>query len=145
MADKKIYIKISMNDSVAGNLTSANDKANTNTGGDTKTKEEKESDSLLNTLLVDNAKKVLQNAISQYGNLTGDTISARKYQNANKVTMYALAIATGGVVGAIGMGVDFGIEAFTSFVETRRANAQIELLRQRVGMSTLSRSRDTNG
>ena len=148
MADK-IYITISSNASGSGQTA----KGNETQGGQPqpqpnqpKPNKAGESNVVLDgmrTILVDAGKKVLSTAISQYGNLTGDNITASRLQAVNTISSYALAIQAGGWVGAAAVAVDIGIQSFNSFVNTRKTNAQIDLLRQRMGSSTINGSRGT--
>ena len=147
MADSKIYITISS--TTTGSGQSANEQittggTNTSPSNEQKPKQAGESNAFydgVKTILVDAGKKLLSTAISQYGNLTGDTVTASRIQAINQVAGYALAIKAGGWVGAAAVAVDLGIQGFTSFIENRKANAQIEMLRQRAGNATLNGSR----
>ena len=97
----------------------------------------------MKTILVDAGKKVLSTAVSQFGNLTGNTIMANNLQGLVRIGSYALAIKAGGWIGAASVAVDIGVQSFNSFIETRKTNAQIELLRQRSGNATINGSRGT--
>ena len=98
---------------------------------------------LTKVLIIDSGRKVLQNVISQYGNLTGNSIAASRLQAGSTIVGYVAQIAIGGWIGAISVGADIGIQAFNNIFETRKANAQINLMKQRVGNSTLNGSRYT--
>lgn len=96
---------------------------------------------LTKVLVVEQGKKVLQNVVSQYGNLTGNSIAQAKLQYMSTLTGYATTIAVGGIAGAIGVAFDIGIQTYNNVFELRKANSQIELMRQRVGYSTMNGSR----
>ena len=98
---------------------------------------------LTKVLIVEQGKKVLQNVVSQYGNLTGNSIAASRLQGISSIVGYATTIAVGGWVGAIGVAMDIGIQAVNNAFELRKANAQVDLLRQRVGTSNINGSRGT--
>lgn len=96
---------------------------------------------LTKVLVVEQGKKVLQNVVSQYGNLTGNSIAQARIQNISTLIGYGTTIAVGGWIGAIGVAFDIGIQAVNNVVDNRKANAQIDLMRQRVGYSTMNGSR----
>lgn len=97
--------------------------------------------SLTKMLIVDQGKKVLNNVISQFGNLTGNSIASARIQNLSTLAGYGTTIAVGGWVGAIGVAVDVGIQAVNNVFELRKTNNQLELLRTRVGNSAINGSR----
>lgn len=142
-----IVIKISSDMSGSG-VTA---KQNTTTGGQRnqqpQTPNNAGESSVLNdltkVLVVQQGKKLLQNVVSQYANLTGNTSIGNRLQAVNTLVGYGTQIAVGGWIGAIGVAVDVGIQAANNVFELRRANAQIDLLRQRVGSSTMNGSRGT--
>lgn len=147
MADSKIYITISSTETGSGQTANTQET----TGGtnkpqkeNTKPKDAGESNIIsdsIKTIMVDAGRKAMSTAISQYGNLTGNTMVAHKIQNFSNIAGYALAIKTGGFVGLAAVAVDIGIQAITGAIETRKANAEIEMLRQRAGNATLNGSR----
>jgi hypothetical protein len=141
-----IVIKISSD--MSGSGVTANQ--NTTTGGQ-KQQQNKPNNagesSILNdltkVLVVEQGKKILQNVVSQYANLTGNSIAGNRLQAVSTLTGYVTTIAVGGWVGAIGVAVDVGIQTANNLFELRKTNAQIDLLRQRVGSSTMNGSRGT--
>ena len=149
MPDSKIYITISSTESGSGQT--ANEQITTGETATSPANEKKPNSAgesnvvydAMKTIIVDTTKKALSTAISQYGNLTGDSITASRINALNSIAGYALAIKAGGVVGAVGVAVDIGIQAFNSYVQNRKANAQVEMLRQRAGNATLNGSRGT--
>lgn len=94
-------------------------------------------------LIIDNGRKILNESINQFIDLTGNNSIRNKYNYATTMAGYTMAIATGGAVGAVAVAVDIGLKAATSEIETRKANAQIELLRQRIGNSAVDGGRGT--
>ena len=148
MADKKIIIKISS----TGEDVGVGEQQDTTTSGESskagKETPKKAGQSNVNGviagLLISEGKKVLNNAVSQYANLTGDTITGNMLQTSTKLLGYVTAIAATGWVGAVGVAIDISLQEFSRGVEIRKANNQIELLRQRVGYSTINGGRDTN-
>lgn len=141
-----IVIKISSD--MSGSGVTANQ--NTTTGGQ-KQQQNKPNNagesSVLNdltkVLVVEQGKKILQNVVSQYANLTGNSIAGNRLQSVSTLTGYVTTIAVGGWIGAIGVAVDVGIQTANNLFELRKTNAQIDLLRQRVGSSTMNGSRGT--
>ena len=95
------------------------------------------------TIIIDQGRKVLTESINQYIDLTGNNNLRNKANLATTALSYGTMIAAGGVVGAIAVAVDVGMKAGNSVIETRKANAQVELLRQRVGSSNLNGGRNT--
>ena len=80
MADKKIFIHIS-SDSEGGSVTANKSITTGNATANKKTKEagEKEEDNqIVTTLLINEAKKVMSTALSQFQNITGDAVTAKK-------------------------------------------------------------------
>lgn len=100
-------------------------------------------DNLTKVLVVEQGKKVLQNVVNQYGNLTGNSVAQNRIGAVNTIIGYATNIAVGGWAGLVASAVDIGIQGFNSAFEMRKANAQVDLLRQRVGSSTINGSRGT--
>jgi hypothetical protein len=140
-----IVIKISSD--MSGSGVTANQ--NTTTGGQNPQQTPKKAgevsvlNDLTKVLVVEQGKKLLQNVVSQYGNLTGNSIAASRLQGVSSLVGYATTIAVGGWVGAIGVAMDIGIQAVNNAFEIRKANAQLDLLRQRVGSSSINGSRGT--
>ena len=148
MADKKIYIHISSDSEGSG--VSANQ---TVTKGNTSTTSQKpkeagkqdESNQILSTLLINEAKKVMSTAMSQFQNVTGNSIASKRMNAITSVASYATAIKAGGWVGAIYVATDIALKEAEKAINNYKANQQIELLRQRVGLSNVNGSRGTNG
>jgi hypothetical protein len=95
------------------------------------------------TIVIDQARKVLTESINQYIDLTGNNNLRNKANLATTMLSYGTMIASGGLVGVVAVAVDIGLKAGASNVETRKANAQVELLRQRVGSSNINGGRNT--
>lgn len=109
---------------------------------DTKGKEDIQRKAI-NTALISAGKKIASYGVSQYGNLTGNTIRQRKIDDTLQVASYIGQIAAGGWVGAIAVGVQLTTSAINNETATRKANQQAELLYQRSGNITLNGGRGT--
>lgn len=94
-------------------------------------------------LFIEQGRKLLQNVINQFGNMTGNSVAQNRINAVTQGIGYATAIYAAGWVGAIGVAADIGIQAANSVFEQRKANAQIDLLRERVGSSTINGSRSS--
>lgn len=101
-------------------------------------------DKAVNTALINAGKQIINYGISQYGNITGNTIKGRQMQDAVNIAGYIGEIATGGWVGVITVGTQIGLNAVSNAVETNKANRQAELLYQRSGNATINGGRGTN-
>ena len=98
----------------------------------------------LNTALVNAGKRWASYGVSQYGNLTGNTIKQRQIDTALNVAGYVGEIAAGGWVGAISVATQIGISGVSNAIETSKANRQAELLYQRSGNASINGGRGTN-
>jgi hypothetical protein len=101
-------------------------------------------DQAVNTALINAGKQILSYGISQYGNITGNTIKQRQMNDAITIAGYMSQIAIGGVVGAVSVATQIGLNAVSNAVETNKANRQAELLYQRSGNATINGGRGTN-
>ena len=101
-------------------------------------------DKAVSTALVNTGRQVISYGVSQYGSITGNTIKGRQMQDAVNVAGYLSQIALGGVVGAISVATEIGLNAVSNAVETSKANRQAEMLYQRSGNATLNGGRGTN-
>lgn len=147
MADKKIYIHISSDSEGSG--VYANKAVTTGNVSTTNQKpkeagQQDENNQILSTLLVNEAKKVMSTAISQYENITGNAIDAKKINAISSVASYAMAIKSGGWAGAIYVVTDIALKEAGKAINNYKTNQQIDLLRQRVGYSNVNGSRGTN-
>ena len=148
MADKKIYIHISSDSEGSGIYANqAITKGNTSSTSQ-KPKEagkQVEDNQILSTLLIKKKKKVMSTAMSQFQNVTGNSIASKRMNAITSVASYATAIKAGGWVGAIYVATDIALKEAEKAINNYKANQQIELLRQRVGYSNVNGSRGTNG
>lgn len=110
---------------------------------DTKGKEDTQRKAM-NTALIQAGKQLASYGLSQYGNLTGNTIRQRQIDNTLQIGSYVGQILAGGWVGAIAVGVQLTTSVINNDIATRKANQQAELLYQRSGNSTLNGGRGTN-
>lgn len=109
---------------------------------DTKGKEDTQRKAI-NTALISAGKQLASYGLSQYGNLTGNTIRQRQIDNTLQIGSYVGQILVGGWVGAISVGVQLTTSAINNNIATRKANQQAELLYQRSGNVTLNGGRGT--
>lgn len=117
----------------------------TQPSGEEKNKKGKENtkQKAINSALLQAGKQLASYGVSQYGNLTGNTIRQRQIDNALQVGSYIGQIAVGGWVGAIAVGVQLTTAGINNAITTRRANQQAELLYQRSGNITIDGGRGT--
>ena len=106
-------------------------------------KDESTTQKAIKTALVNAGKNIASYGVSQYGNITGNTIAQRQIDDAINVAGYVGQIAVGGWVGAISVGVQLTTQALNNTIATRKANQQAELLYQRSGNITIDGGRDT--
>lgn len=99
---------------------------------------------VLNTALVNAGKQWISYGISQYGNLTGNTIQQRQINTFLNIAGYISEIKAGGWVGTISVATQIGISSINNAIERNRANRQAELLYQRSGNATINGGRGTN-
>lgn len=149
MAEKQIFIHISSNASGSGttanqNITTNNNASSPPTQKPKQAGEQNEDNSIIATIVVNEAKKVMSTALSQYSNITGNSIQANRLNAFSNVAAYATAIKAGGAVGAIYVATDIALKETQRIINNAKTNAQIDLLRQRVGYSNMNGSRGTN-
>lgn len=97
----------------------------------------------INTALIQAGKQLASYGVSQYGNLTGNTIQQRQIDNALQIGSYIGQIAVGGWVGAIAVATQLTTQGINNFISTRKANQQAELLYERSGNITIDGGRGT--
>lgn len=101
-------------------------------------------DKAINTALINAGKRIASYGISQYGNLTGNTIRQRQIDDALNIAGYVGEIAVGGWVGAISVATQVGLGAVGNAIATNRANREAQLLYERSGNATINGGRGTN-
>lgn len=113
--------------------------------GDDKTprKDESTTQKAIKTALVSAGKNIASYGLSQYGNITGNTIAQRNIENALTIAGYVGQIVAGGWIGAIAVGAQLTTQALTTSIATAKANQQAELLYQRSGNITIDGGRGT--
>lgn len=146
----KIFIHISSTNEGSGvnanqNITTGNNINKTTSKKPKQAGEKDENDYIVATMLVNEGKKIMSAAISNYANITGNSITANRLNAFSTIASYGLSLYAGGWVGAIYVATDIAIKEATKLINTSKTNAQIELMRQRVGYSNLNGSRGTNG
>lgn len=147
MADKKIYIHISSDSEGSGvyaNQAVTRGNVSTTSQKPKEAGQQDENNQLLSTLLINEGKKVMSTAMSQFENITGNAITAKRMNAISSVASYAMAIKAGGWIGAIYVATDIALKEAENAINNYKANQQIELLRQRVGYSNVNGSRGTN-
>ena len=97
----------------------------------------------VNTALINAGKRFASYGVSQYGNLTGNTIQQRKIENALNIAGYVGEIAAGGWVGAISVASQLAISSMNNYIETNKSNLEAEMLLQRSGNATINGGRGT--
>lgn len=97
----------------------------------------------INAALIRAGKQIAAYGVSQYGDLTGNTIRQRQIDDALQIGSYVGQIVTGGWVGAISVATELAIGAIGNAINTRKANQQAELLYQRSGNITIDGGRGT--
>lgn len=146
---EQIVIKISSTASGAGveanqdRTTGGTSPADETAKKPEKAGKESEAKKIAKTIIIDQGRRVLTEAFNQFVDLTGNATLSNRVNLVGTLAGYTTAIVAGGVVGAVAVAVDIGSKAFTSSIEVRKANANIELLRQRVGTSTINGGRGT--
>lgn len=98
-------------------------------------------DVLIGALMYDVAKKIGINAISRIGSVTGDYIMQDQVKNIMNASTYALAIAKGGVIGAVYVGLDVGMKVFDYTLSRDKGWRETQAYRESVGISTAKHSR----
>lgn len=98
----------------------------------------------INTALVSAGKRIVSYSISQYGNLTGNTIAQRQIDDAMQIGSYITQIAVGGWVGAIAVGLQVATNGINMAISNARTNQQAQLLYERSGNITIDGGRGTN-
>ena len=119
----------------------------TQVGGQTEQKakgKESVKDKAVNTALINAGKQFASYGVSQYGNLTGNTIRQRQIDTAVNLAGYVGQIMTGGWIGAIAVATQIGIEAMNSAVERSKTNTQAQMLLERSGNATINGGRGTH-
>lgn len=147
MADKKIYIHISSDSEgseVYANQAVTRINVSTTNQKPKEAGQQDENNQILSTLLINEGKKVMSTAMSQFENITGNAISAKKINAISSIASYAMAIKAGGWIGAIYVVTDIALKEVGKAIDNYKTNQQIELLRQRVGYSNVNGSRGTN-
>lgn len=112
-------------------------------GDKTPKKDENTTQKAIKTALVSAGKNIASYGVSQYGNITGNTIAQRNIDNLLTVAGYVGQIAAGGWVGAIAVGVQLTAQISNNFIAATKANQQAELLYQRSGNITIDGGRGT--
>ena len=91
-------------------------------------------DSMIKSIIVDNAKKIAMNGLQNYGNLTGNYRSQAQLQDAIGMVGTAVQLMNW-PVGTIATAVNFANSGINYLIDRNNQKQQIELLRERSGNS----------
>lgn len=106
---------------------------------------------LFTQAMISEAKSIINYAVSNIGNLTGDSIRQENVQRnvgyIQDLTTIALGFKSGGTSGALiaiaGITLNKGLEIASYFIEQRHNDIERDYLLERSGNSTLNGSRGT--
>jgi len=107
------------------------------------TDKEKESiqSGAVTTALIHAGTQMITSTINQYGDLTGDYVTANAITDITNIAADMAMIARGGAVGVIAVIARKSIQAGQIALQTARANREAEFLRQRMGNITINDGR----
>lgn len=94
--------------------------------------------------LIGVGKQYAMNAVSQFGNFTGNTVMQNKINNGIQLAALGLSIYANPVLGSIALIGQTAISITNNAIETSKANNQAALIRQRMGNAALNGGRGTN-
>lgn len=98
-------------------------------------------DVLVGALMYDVARKISINAISRVGAATGNYMIQNQIRTTMNLAAYGLAIAKGGPIGAVYVGLDVGMKVFDYNLTRDKATRETQGYREMVGLSTSQGSR----
>lgn len=107
------------------------------------TDKEKESiqSGTVTTALIHAGTQMITSTINQYGDLTGDYVTANAIADITNIAADMAMIARGGAVGVIAVVARKSIQAGQIALQAARANREAEFLRQRMGNITINDGR----
>lgn len=97
--------------------------------------------SAVTTALIQAGTQVITSTINQYGDLTGDYITANAISDLTNIASDMLMIARGGWVGVIAVASRKAIQAGQTALQAYKANQQVEFMKQRTGNITINDGR----
>jgi hypothetical protein len=97
--------------------------------------------SAVSTALIQAGTQAITSTINQYGDLTGDYITANAISDITNIAADALMIAKGGIVGVVAVATRKAIQAGQTALQAYRANKEVEFIRQRTGNVTINDGR----
>lgn len=92
-----------------------------------------QSKSQVNTLLIDYGKKLMQEGINTYINISGNSLMGNRINETLGIAADILTIAKGGVVGAIAVGFKTATQAVSLLIENEKVNNNAEFLKSSMG------------
>lgn len=98
----------------------------------------------VNTALVNAGKRVVSAGISQYGNLTGNTLMNKQLDTTTQLAGYVGEILVGGWIGAISVATQIGISGISNYTQRQKSNQEAQMLYERSGNITINGGRGTN-
>ena len=98
-------------------------------------------DQAINTVLISAGRQILTQGISQFAELSGNYAAADRIDTVLSIASDVAIIAAGGTVGAIAVGVKYGMNIINSAIGQTVAMRDIELLRTRAGFISTQGSR----
>lgn len=99
---------------------------------------------VVNTALVNAGKRVVSAGISQYGNLTGNTLMNKQLDTTTQLAGYVGEILVGGWIGAISVATQIGISGISNYTQRQKSNQEAQMLYERSGNITINGGRGTN-
>lgn len=101
-------------------------------------------DDLMNTALFNAGKKIVSAGISQYGDLTGNTLMNKQLDTATQLAGYIGEIMVGGWVGVASVATQIGTQGISNFTQRHKSNQEAQMLYERSGNITINGGRGTN-
>lgn len=101
-------------------------------------------DKAMNTALVNAGKRIASAGISQYGNLTGNTLMNKQLDTGTQIAGYIGEIMVGGWVGVASVATQIGVQGISNFTQRQRSNQEANMLYERSGNITINGGRGTN-
>lgn len=98
-------------------------------------------DVLIGALMYDVARKISMGTVQRIGAATGNYIAQNQVKNMLSLATYGLAIAKGGAVGLVYVGLDVGMKVFDFNLSRDKATRETMGYREMVGLSTSQGSR----
>lgn len=101
-------------------------------------------DDVMNTALFNAGKRIVSAGISQYGDLTGNTLMNKQLDTVTQLAGYVGEIIVGGWVGALSVATQIGTHGISNYAQRNRSNQEAQMLYERSGNITINGGRGTN-